>query len=36
MQKTRKNVLLEGSLFGVVSAFFAAFNLYYWTRQRSY
>lgn len=36
MMKNRKNVLLEGSLFCLVSIFFAIFNLFYWTKSRKY
>jgi hypothetical protein len=36
MEKTKKNVALEASLFSVVCAGFIFFNVYYWTRPRLY
>ena len=35
-EKTKKNVFLEASLFSIVSLGFFAFNLFYWTRERTY
>ena len=36
MEKTKKNVALEASLFSIVSAGFVFFNVWYWTRARVY
>merc|ERR1719500_476959 len=36
MEKTKKNVALEASLFSLVCTGFIFFNVYYWTRSRTY
>lgn len=36
LEKTKKNVALEASLFSIVSAGFVFFNVWYWTRTRVY
>jgi len=36
MEKTKKNVALEASLFSLVATGFIFFNVYYWTRSRTY
>ena len=35
-EKTKKNVMLEASLFSIVCLSFVFFNIYYWTRERDY